>query len=133
MANNVHVSAAGRNAMLNALAALCNSGTIKFYDGSQPANAGTAITTQNLLATLTFGSTAYGAASGGTATANAITSGTIAASGTATWARVYQSDGTTVVLDCTVGVSGTDITVPTTTFTAGVTLSMSSNTMTIAA
>jgi hypothetical protein len=133
MASNVHVSATGRNAQLAALAALCNGGTIKFYDGAQPASAGVAITSQNLLCTLTFGGTAYGSPSAGSVTANAIASGVIGASGTVAWARVYESDGVTVVLDCSVGTSSADIIVPTVTFTAGVTVTMSSNTMSIAA
>lgn len=135
MAHNVHVSATARNAMLDAIAALMNTGTIKFYDGTQPANAGVAVSTQNLLCTLTYGATAYAAASGGSATANAITPGVIAANGTASWARIVQSNGTTVVMDCTVDVTGNtpDIVVPTTSFAIGVTVTMSSNTISLAA
>jgi hypothetical protein len=35
------------------LAPLLNSGFIEIYDGTQPANADTAVSTQNLIATLT--------------------------------------------------------------------------------
>ena len=131
--SNIHVSIVGRNAMLNAIAALMNGGSIKFYDGSQPVNANTAVSSQNLLATLTFSATAFASASGGSASANAITSATIGTTGTCTWARIVESDGTTVVTDCDVGTSGKDITVPTTAFQQNVTLSCSALTISMAA
>ena len=135
MAHNVHVSTLGRNAMLNGVAALLNGGSINFYSGTQPANANTALSGNTLLCTLTYGSPAYGAASGGSATANMITAGVIAAGGTAAWARIFESDGTTAVIDCSVDVTGNtpDIVVPTTTFTVGVTVTMTSNTLSLAA
>lgn len=129
----VHVATASRNTMLDAIAASFNSGKIRIYDGSQPANANTAISTQVMLVELTYGSTAYAAASGGSATANAITSGVIGTSGTASWCRIFQSDGSTVILDCSVATSGGDITVPTTTFPSGITVNMTSNTISQAA
>lgn len=113
----------------DAIAAKCNSGTIKIYAGSQPTDANTAVGAQTLLATLTFGSTAFAAsaASGSTpnrkatATANAITGDTSAdATGTATWFRVLKSDATTVVMDGSVGTSGADMNLATTSLVAGV-------------
>ena len=120
------------SAQADALAALCNSGTIKIYDGTQPANANTAISTQVLLATLTFGATAFGASSAGVITANAITSGTAVASSTATWCRIFKSDGTTVVMDGTVGTSAANLILSTTTITSGITVGCSSFTHTVA-
>ena len=125
MATNPHRSAAQANAAVDAQTAAFNSGTLKIYDGSQPASVATAITTQNLLVTLAFGATAFGASSGGTATANAVASGVIAASGTATWFRAYSSGGT-AHWDGSVGTATADCVVPTTTFTAGVTVSATS-------
>src|SRR5260221_10205792 len=75
-----------------------DNGYLRIYDGTQPATADTAITTQNLLSTLRFGATAFGGAANGVATANVITADPAAAlSGTATWFRCLKSDGTTVV------------------------------------
>ncbi len=132
MANNLIISTAARNAALDAVTALLNTGgagTLKVYDGSQPAGPGTAITTQNLLVTLTFSATAFAASSSGTATANAITSGTAVFTATATWARIASGAGT-AVFDCTVGSSGTDIVLSTASINSGNTVSISSFTLT---
>lgn len=102
--------AAGAKAAVDALAALFNSGTLKFYTGTIPATPATAVTTQTLLGTVTMNATAFGAgtsANPSIATANAITQDSSAdANGTATWARALASNGTTVLADLTVGLSG---------------------------
>lgn len=133
MALNPHTALASRNAALNTVFDQLNSGFIKIYDGTQPANADTAVTTQNMLVMCTFGATAYGAASAGVKTANAITAGTVAIAGTATWARLLKSDGTTVVHDCSVGLSGTDIVMADVALTVGGLVPISSLTHTMAA
>lgn len=115
------------DASVNAEAALLNSGTIKIYSGAQPAL--NAALTGTLLATLTFGATAFGASSGGTATANAITSGTAAATGTAGYFALVKSDGTTVVCTGTCGTSGADLNLSSTSITSGVSVSCSSFTI----
>src|SRR5262245_32741794 len=98
------------NAEADAVCVLANSGKLRIYDGTQPATADTAITSQVQLAELTFGATAFGAAAAGVATANAITQDTSAdATGTATWFRVLKSDGTTVLFDGSVGTSGANL------------------------
>src|SRR5690349_19410703 len=131
MANNPKRLAATANAACDAMAALANSGRLKIYDGSQPANAATAVTTQNVLADLTMNATAFGAAVNGVATANAITSDTSAdATGTATWFRLYKSDNSTVVLDGSVGTSGADLNLNTTSIVAGAQVSITSFTLT---
>ncbi len=117
---------------MDAVTALLNTGgagSVKIYDGTQPANPGTAITTQNLLVTLTFNATAFGASAAGVATANAIVSGTAGNTGTATWARLASGAGT-AVMDMTVGSSGTDIVLPSATINSGNTVSISSFTLT---
>lgn len=84
MALNPKTAVASRNAALNAVGVLLNGGTCKVYDGSQPADADTAITTQTLSVTATFGSPAFAAANAGSMSANSITGGTIADSPGAT-------------------------------------------------
>lgn len=110
MALNPKITDAAANAAANAVCALLNSGTINIYDGTQAATADTAVGAQNLLATLTFGATAFGGASAGVATANAITSGTglYNPSGTATWFRCLTS-GAAKTFDGSVGTATADM------------------------
>ncbi len=120
MALNSQLSDISVNAAVAAVLALANSGKLRIYSGSQPANANTAIGAQVLLAELTFNATAFGAPTAGVATANAITSDPSAdASGTAAWCRIVKSDGTTVLFDGTVGTSGCNLNLTSTTITAG--------------
>jgi len=94
------------------------AGVIKVYDGTQPATPDTAVSGQTLLVTLTCSDPAVGAASNGVASFNAITAGTAVATGTASWARIEDSDGN-VVADATVGTSGADINLDTTSIVSG--------------
>lgn len=125
-----------RNAAADAITALAANGYLRVYSGTKPANPQTAITSQTLLAELRFGSTAFGAASAGVATANAITSDSSAdADGTASWARILKSDGTTVLWDCDVTATGGggDITFATVSFVAAAVIAITSLTYTQAA
>jgi hypothetical protein len=133
MANAPFFSDATTIASVNAIAALVNSGFLKIYSGSQPTDANTAITSQTLLSTLTFGSTAFATATASgsagskvvTATANAIGSDTnAAATGTASWFRAYKSDNTTGAFDGSVGTSGADLNLNTTSIVSGATVSV---------
>src|SRR5579859_3164512 len=119
MATNLHLSTVGVNAALNAVLDVLNSGTVKIYTGSQPADCDTAVTSQTLLATLTLGATAFAAAASGSKTANAFTAGSAGNTGTATWFRAFKSDGTTAVIDGTVGTSAADMIIGTTSITSG--------------
>jgi hypothetical protein len=110
MASNFKRANAAVNAEADNVCALLNDGYLRIYDGTQPATADTAVSTQTLLAELRFGNPAYGAAAAGVATANAITSDSDAnATGTATWFRALKSDGSTSVYDGSVGSSGCDL------------------------
>jgi hypothetical protein len=140
MANNPFFSDTAAKAQCDALAALCNSGTINIYDGTQPTDANTAVSSQNLLATLTFGATAFGASAAtgtapnrkATATANSITADSSAdATGTATWFRAIESDASTVVYDGTVGTSGCDLNLATTSIVEGEAVSVTSLTLSV--
>lgn len=132
MANNPLFYDATVKASVDAVAALLNSGKFRVYSGAQPALNGALTGTQ--LAEATFGATAFAAstASGGTvtATANAITSGTIAATNTAGYMALLKSDGTTVVFTGSVGTSGADLNLNTTAFVSGASFGVSSFTLT---
>lgn len=113
-----------RNAQLDAFTTFAgNSGKLRVYSGSRPATGG-AITT--LLVELTMNATSFPAASSATLTANAITSGTAVATGTATWGRLFKSDGTTIVADFGVGTSGQEVTIATTSIVTSAVISCSS-------
>lgn len=87
---------------------------ICLYQGIAPANANTGITTQTLLVTCTIAG-AFGTDTDGTLTLGTVTSGTAVASGTAQFFRVFKSDGSTVVMDGSVGTVGADLNLNTTT------------------
>lgn len=132
MSNIANLSDTAAEAEANALAPLMNSGFIEIYSGTQPINANTALSGNTLLVTLTFGNPAFGsAAAGGIITANAITSGTAVATGTATFARIYKSDNTTVVMDVQVGTSGAYINLNTVSIVSGGLVSVTSFTHTV--
>jgi hypothetical protein len=98
-----------RNTGLDAKLALLDGGALSFYTAPQPANADTAITTQTLLGTGAFSSPAFAPSAGGVATAEEIFSAAGIGDGDAAWARAYSADGTTAVLDLTVGTADADI------------------------
>jgi hypothetical protein len=129
----MRVSVARRNAALNNCFDVLNNGFIRIYSGTRPTDADTALSGNTLLAQLTFGSTAFAAATAGTKTANAITQDTAAdATGTATFARLFQSDGTTAVSDISVGTSGAELNLNTVSLVAGVAVEVTSCVMSFA-
>lgn len=87
-----------RNSRLDAITARAGaSALLRIYDGTRPATGGSAT---NLLAQLTCNATFAPAAVNGVLTLNSIASATsAAATGTATWFRIVQSNGSTHVLD----------------------------------
>ncbi len=126
MALNPKLANIGANAAADAVTALLNSGYIDIYDGTQPATADTAITTQTKLARLTFGNPAFGSAVAGVSTANAITSDTAAdATGTASWFRACKTNGS-AVFDGAVGTASANLILSTTSIVAGALVSCSS-------
>lgn len=130
---------ATRNSMLDVISTKIDAGAgagyLEVRSGSQPANANTAAS-GTLLVTITLKdpSVASGASSGvltldvsGTAP-----SGTAGATGTAGWGRVYDSNGNAVV-DGSVGTSGTDFIISSTSITSGQSVSLTATTFTFAA
>ena len=106
---NTQLADATVNIQANALATLCNGGLIRVYNGTQPATANTALSGNTLGVTLTFGNPAFPAAVGGLLTATAITPGTAVADITPTFARIFKSDGTTVIMDVSAGATGANL------------------------
>src|ERR1039457_5242911 len=140
MANNPYFSTPTVVAALSAVTILLNSGFLEIYAGTQPTDANTALSGQTLLSGgMTFAATAFGTPvalgpAGSrvvTATANPIVSDTsAAATGTAAWFRAYKSDGTTGVMDGSVGTTGCDLNLNTTAIVIGATVSVTSLTIT---
>lgn len=103
---------AGADAMLaGGFSAACNTGWIKVWSGTAPTTANDAATGTLLVGDLRFGATAFGAPAATTGgrriTANAITSDNAAdAGGTPGYYRIFQSNGTTVLAQGTVTVTG---------------------------
>jgi len=127
MANNLKYSNVAANAACDAVVDLLDDGYLRLYDGSQPATVDTAISTQTLLAELRLNATAFGAAAAGVATANAITQDSSANNtGTASWFRALKTDGTTAVIDGSVGTSGADCNINSTSIVSGAPVSCTS-------
>lgn len=117
------LAAAARNAAVNGITALLNSGTIQFQTSGHVA-----------VATCTFGATAFGAASNGTATANAISDDTNAVGGTIAHAHLRTSVPAELVeLSCTVTGGGGDIQLTSLVIGAGDTVSVTSLSLTMPA
>ena len=109
MASNLKYSNGTRNAQQQGLITYAGSGSIiHIYQGTQPANANTAISGQTLLVSLTI-SGGFGTDSNGTLTLGTVTDGTAVATGTAEFFRITKSDNTTVIMDGSVGTSGCDL------------------------
>ena len=127
----IQTSITARNAELDALAPLANSGYIRIYTGGIPATPETAVS-GTLLAELQFNATAFGAAAAGVITANAITQDSSADNtGVAGTYRALKSDGTTALWDGTVSTSGADLNLNSTSINSGVAVSISSLTVTL--
>lgn len=117
-----------RNARLDAITTFAGASCkLRIYDGTRPATGGTVTV---LLAELIMNATFAPAAASAVLTLNAIANGTAVATSTATWARIVKSDGTTHVLDCSVGTSGADVNFATVSFVTNATISVTSATIT---
>jgi hypothetical protein len=112
--------------IVNAIDAGTGAGKIRIYNGSRPATGGTATT---LLAELAL-SDPCGTVSAGVLTFSAISNDAAAdATGTATWARILDSDNN-FVMDLNVGTSGADLNFATVSFVANAIIAITSFTIT---
>jgi hypothetical protein len=132
------LSTATRNTACDAVVDLLDggsaAGTIKIYTGAQPAAANDAAT-GTLLVTITLADPAFGVANtGAAALAGTPLSATAGASGVAGWARFADSTGATV-LDGSVTATGGggQVELATTTISSGVTVQITSGTVTMPA
>lgn len=134
MAADPRITNAIASAMCDALVDAIDTGgagSIRIYDSTIPTDADTAVGAQVLLAEPTFGATAFGAASNGVANANAIGDDASAdATGTAAWFRIVNGAGTTI-MDGTVGTTGEDLNLNTTSIVSGATVSITAFSVTM--
>lgn len=118
-----------RNAQQQGLISYAGTGArIRLYQGTQPASANDAITTQTLLVECVI-SGAFGTDSNGTLTLGSVTAGTATATGTANFFRIVKSNGTTVIMDGSVGTSGADLNLNTTTINVTQTVDITGGTI----
>lgn len=111
MAHNMKISNATADAQGDATAPLYNNGYLRIYEGTLPTDADTALGAQVLLAELRFAATGIATSVNGVLTANALTADSSANASATTGAsfyRAFQSDGTTVISQGTVGTVGSN-------------------------
>lgn len=101
----MRLSKAARTTKANSLLTTKNSGTIEIYTGSPPPTVDAALGTQVLLVTFNIPVTA-GTILNGIFTAAAIADAAAVAGGTASWYRQIDPDGTTIMGDGNVTISG---------------------------
>ena len=129
MASNLKYSNGTRDAQQQGLITYAGSGAIiSIYQGTQPANANTAISGQTLLVSLTV-TGSFGTDSNGTITLGSVASGTAVATGTAQFFRIFKSDNSTVIMDGTVGLTGCDMNLNNTSIDTTQVVSISSGTI----
>lgn len=117
-----------RNSRADAITTFAGSGgKLAIFSGTQPATGGTATTE---LVRFTLGTPFAGAASSGVLTVNLPADVNAAATGTASWGRIFKADGTTIVMDLSAGSSGTQIILNSTSLQAGVACSVTAITIT---
>ena len=122
-----------RNAMLDLIRVAIDAGTgpgkIKIYSGTRPVTGG-ALSGNTLLGTILCSDPCAPASAAGELTFSAFTDDEDAdAGGTATWARITDSDDN-FVTDASVGTSGADINLNSTNITAGGIIRITSGTLT---
>lgn len=123
----IRFNTAMRDAMVTALTGAISGYTLSIYTGSQPATANDAATGTKLVDIMIngFNTPVTGSATLNTSTPN---TGTAVATGTAGWGRIVGGAGERI--DGTVGTSGTDFTINSTSITNGATVTLTAMTVT---
>jgi hypothetical protein len=127
------LTTAAASALAQALNTYINSGgpaKIIIKDGTPPANANAAAT-GTTLATFTLSNPAFTESNGVLTLADPPKTVAASASGTATYFRIMLNNGTTTVLQGTVGTGSGELSLNTTTITASVNVSITSGTITV--
>lgn len=136
---NPKTNITSRNAALNTIFNTLNNGSLRVADGTQPTDADTALGAQVALADLTFGATAFAAASAGSKAANAIAQdSSINANGTASWATLQDSGvafsgANARVHDMSVGTATSNLIFNSVAFSSGAACQVTSLTVSMAA
>ena len=139
MAYATRVSTSAVSAGLNAVLALLTSGSVlKVYSSNQPATPDTLPGAgHDLLATLSFSTTPFGAAVAGVSTANTIAATTVDKSGTATWFRIsstqagYPTSSGYGLIDGTASTGTSNMVLNSASLSSGASLSITSLTITL--
>jgi hypothetical protein len=106
--------------------AIGSNGKLRIYSGTQPTHVDDALAGNTLLADLALSATAAGGAASHVLTLSSITADSSADNtGTATWGSLLKSDNTRIV-DFSVGTSGADLNLNTTSIVSGAQVSVSS-------
>lgn len=134
------LSNAVRSAAADAIASRVDGGTgagkIRIYSGTRPAGPDTAITSQTLLAEFACADPSFSSGVNGVITLDAtpVLSATGVAAGTATWARILDSNNVACIdAKVTASGGGGDVTISTTTISVGLPLTVSAGTLTVPA
>ena len=120
-----------RNAMLDSITAKVGANArLQLYTGTEPATCAAALSGNTLLVDLPCAAAFAPAASGGVLTLNAIAQTAAAAGGVAAFFRIYDSAAATCYLQGTVGTTGADLNLLTTTIISAQPVLISSATLT---
>jgi hypothetical protein len=130
MALDTRLSISAVNAQASATGALCDGGYLRIYPAPRRALLDDA-PAGPLLAELRFAAIAFGDPVNGVITANPITAEDAAlASGDAEWFAAVSADGETQVFDGSIGITESNLVLPTVTIPAGIRIEIDSLTYT---
>ncbi|MAF36350.1 hypothetical protein CL622_04500 [archaeon] len=122
-----------KNAAADASAALLNSGLLRVYAGTIPADVNAGLGGATLLSEHDYSATAFAPAVAGVATSNAITDVSAVGTGTATFYRAFKTGGTVATRqgDVSTTAAGTgDLQFDNTSITTGQTVNIGTHTIT---
>lgn len=134
MATNSKLNVLTRNAALAQVSTdIGASGNMRWYDGTQPTDADTALSSNTLIVTLPLSATMGGTPSAGSMTVNAITSANAAATGNPVTFGSFLTSGNVRKLDFNISTSAANLNLNSVTVGSGASCSVTSFTVTMAA